>query len=190
MGEISEIIKGLESLNLSKYPRDEVINLLNKIGKVGAIKQTLHPGKIILRARPNKPGERFTKISDISYKPAEYNTTYQRASTPNNTMFYGSTVHENIKPGELSIPRAIGLFEIVPMMRDITTSGEQVLTYSKWKVVKDISLISLIHHKHFPRNNSYAEEQRKNFEKFLKSHRQDVIDNTNLCNRIFRKSIC
>ncbi len=180
MEDVKKLIAGLESLDLSKYPHSEVIKLLGNMGKVGAIRQTLHPGKVILRARPNKVGERFSKISEISYKPAKFNTTYQRASTPNNTMFYGSFVHENVKPGELSIGRAIGLFEVVPMMRDNTTSGEQVLTYSTWRVMKDIDLVSVVHHKHFPRNNSYAQEQRENFETFLSGHPKEVIEKTNL----------
>jgi hypothetical protein len=141
---------------------------------------TLHPNKVILRARPNYDGERFKKVSDISYKPAEFNKTYQRASTPTNTMFYGSTVSENVKIGELDLTRVIGLFEAVPMMRDLESSGEQIITYSKWRVVKDIPLLSIIHHKDFQRDNSYAAQQREDFEKFLAKHPKEVGEKARL----------
>jgi hypothetical protein len=175
-----KIIKSLESLNFSKYPYQEVKDLIGSFGPIGAIIMTLHPGKVIMRARPNYDHERFNKVSQISYKPAEYNKTYQRASTPYNTMFYGSTIFENIKPGELNMTRVIGLFEAIPLMRDKEASGEQVITYSKWLVTKDIPLLSIIHHKDFQRENSYASEQRANFEGFLANHPKEVGDKARL----------
>ena len=175
-----KILHQLANLDLSKYPHQEIINLIGSIGPVAAIKTTLHQGKIILRARPNYNGEHFSSISQISYKPSEFNRKYQRASTPYNTMFYGSVISENINPGELDIMRVIGLFEAIPMMRDPESSGEQVITYSRWRVVKDIQLVSIIHHKNFQRDNSYAKEQRENFEKFLAQFPQKIGDKARL----------
>jgi hypothetical protein len=105
---------------------------------------------------------------------------YQRASTPYNTMFYGSTISENIGPSELDIARVIGLFEAIPMMKDVTSCGEQIITYSRWRVVKDFPLISIVHHEDFQRNNSYAREQRENFGKFLAQHSECVREKARL----------
>ena len=185
MEKTHQILEILSALDRSKYPYQEVKNLIGSIGPVGAIITTLHQGKEIMRARPNYNGERFSKVGELSYKPAEFNKTYQRASTPYNTMFYGSTISENIKLGELDITRVIGLFEAIPLVRDPASSGEQVITYSKWRVVKDIPLLSIIHHKDFQRENSYAKEQRENFEKFLAQHPKEVGEKARLVTDFF-----
>lgn len=180
MNTINEKLSFLSKLDLSKYPEKEIKGVFSNLGKVAAIKTTLHAGKVILRARPNYNGEVFTKISQISYKPSEFNKTFQRASTPKNTMFYGSFVSELKKDGELDMTRVIGLYESLPFMRDPNSSGEQKITYSKWIVTKDIELISLIHHREFKRENSYAEQQRLDFEKFLSTLPIDVAENSKL----------
>ena len=131
MQAVPEILNALSCLDLSKYPYKTVKHLMKNLGKIGAIVVTLHPGKRILRARPNCNGEHFSKVSGISYKPAQFNTTFQRASSPNMTMFYGGVIPENIKIGELSSPRVIGSFEVVNLLRSPESSGEQVLTYGK-----------------------------------------------------------
>jgi hypothetical protein len=180
MDDTKEIIRSLEALDLSTYPVQEINKLLGNIGKIAAVITRLHPGKIIIRARPNNNGERFSKVNQISYKPAEFNKTYQRASTPNNTMFYGSTLSENRKEGELNISRMIGLFESIPFMRDLNSNGDQVITYSMWRVMKEIPLLSIIHYKGFRRDNSMAEEQRLNFEKFLSGYESEVGEKARL----------
>lgn len=169
MNKLMEILKILQSLNLSSYPIGDIKYLLNQFGEVGYIKMTLHSGKTIQRTRVNYNEERFRKISHISFKPAEFNTTFQRASTPNNTMFYGCIVSENPTPEELNLPRIIGLFETVPLMKDLNSEGEQLITVSKWKVIKDMEFVSVIHHEGFRRENSYAKEQRQFFSNFLKT---------------------
>lgn len=180
-----KILKEIESLDLSTYPYEKIKELISSIGKTGGIITTLHPGKTILRARPNYNGERFHKISEIGYKPAEFNKTYQRASTPYNTMFYGSTVSENATEKELQMARIIGVFEAVPFIKDPHSEGEQIITYSKWRVKKEIQLVSIVHHKEFKRENSYAAEQRINFEKFMTEHPKEVGDKARLVTDFF-----
>ena len=92
--DYSEIIEKLETIDLKSYPKDEIIALISKCGKVGAIITTLHHGKRIIRARINDDNKHFKSVSELSYKPQKFNTTYQRASTPQKTMFYGSIVPE------------------------------------------------------------------------------------------------
>ncbi len=180
MFEVENILKTLSGLDLSRYPIKEIVYLLRKIGNVGMVRTTLHPGATIIRARPNYNGERFSKISQLSYKPAEFNTTFQRASTPKNTMFYGGLISGNRGPSELSINRIIGLFESLSLMRDLESSGEHIITYSKWTVTKDIPLASIIYHKEFPRENAYASEQRFYFEKFLRKLAPSIANKSTL----------
>jgi hypothetical protein len=185
MDNTANILKAIQSLDLSTYPYEKLKGLIASIGKSGGVVNTLHAGKTILRARPNYKGERFNKISEIGYKPAEWNKTYQRASTPYNTMFYGSTISENATQEELQIARIIGVFEAVPFIKDPKSEGEQIITYSKWRVVKDIQLVSIIHHKDFKRENSYAAEQRAKFDKFLADHPKEVGDKARLVTEFF-----
>lgn len=180
MQKVQEILAALEALDLSKYPYQETKDLIGSIGPVAAIEYVLHPGKVIMRARPNKIGERFSKISEISYKPEQYNNTYQRASTPHNTMFYGSTVSEKLKPGELELMRIIGLFEAISLCRDVHSEGEQIMTYSRWRVVKDIPLMAIIHHTGFPVDNSEAAEMREYFTKRLSEQPQEVAEKSKI----------
>ena len=85
--DISTLIDNLKQLDLSTYPKDEIMSLFNQVGKIGYVIVTFHRGKSVMRARLNYNGERFEKKSDYSFKPQNFNKTYQRASTPNQTMF-------------------------------------------------------------------------------------------------------
>lgn len=100
---VEEIIAGLESLDLTKYPEKEIRYYLNSIGKMASIVVTYHNGKCVMRARPNLENERFPKKSDLSFKPQEYNSTYQRASTPKKTMFYATVIPDKIEMANLII---------------------------------------------------------------------------------------
>ena len=88
------IINRLEALDLSQYPYFEIKELIRDLGKVGFIIFTLHPGKTITRARCDG---NLKTVSDLSYKPQQYNKQCQRASTPMQTMFYGCIVPEEQK---------------------------------------------------------------------------------------------
>lgn len=76
------IINRLEALDLSQYPYFEIKELIRELGKVGFIIFTLHPGKTITRARCDG---NLKTVSDLSYKPRQYNKQCQRASTPMRT---------------------------------------------------------------------------------------------------------
>jgi len=164
---ILEIINHLSHLDLSTYPYSKAKQLIGMLGKIGVIVVTLHPRKRIFRARPNCNGEHFSKVSDISYKPAHLNNTFQRASTPNMTMFYGSIIPENIKIGELNNSRLIGSFEVVNLLRNPESSGEQVLTYGKWIVTKKINLFAVLFHQNFLDKSSYTRELYNGYHVFL-----------------------
>lgn len=166
-----EIVAKLSSLDLSKYPEKEVKQLLNAIGKVGYIVFTLHPGKTIIRARGHKNNSEVCKtISDISFKPQENNTTYQRASTPNSTMFYGCVVPEPLDDKTYDNARVTALLEVSNLCRNNIPEGEEKLTYSRWVVTKDIPLIAIMHHKNFVDRSVHATELYNAYQAFLTAH--------------------
>lgn len=156
--EIEDVIEQLKQLDLTTYPKDQILDLFNKIGPMASIVVTFHKGKSVIRARPNYNGERFTKKSDFSYKPQEFNQTYQRASTPNTTMFYATAIPDTIEPGELDNMRIIGLVESLPLMRDMNKSCFQTISFGRWKVEEDLNLLAIVHKETYHKESSYTRE--------------------------------
>ena len=173
---IDDIIKRFKTLDLSKYPRDEILELLKQTGKIGYILVTFHKGKSLMRSRPNKFGEKFEQKSDYSYKPQKLNLTYQRASTPNNTMFYATSIPEKIEQGELDNARVIGVFETVPMLRELNSSGYQKISFGRWVVKREINLIAIIHEETYYNENSYTRELVNAYHDFMKNAPPEIID--------------
>lgn len=174
--EINEVIEKFKQLDLSKYPVNEIKELFNQIGQIGAVVVTYHKGKSVMRARPNRENERFKKLSDLSFKPQEFNKTYQRASTPNETMFYATSVPDKIESGELDNMRIIGVSETIPMLRDKTKSGFQKISFGRWVVQEDINLMAIVHHESYYKKSNYTRELVNAFNGFINQYPQEIID--------------
>lgn len=170
---INEIISEFKSLDLSAYPKKEIRKLFKKVGAIGYVIVTFHKGKSIMRARP---GSGFSKKSDFSYKPQEFNSTYQRASTPQNTMFYATSIPENIEKGELDNMRIIGLAETIPMLRDKTSSGYQKISFGRWYVKEDINLIAIVHEKDYYNKSKYTQELVNAYDEFISNAPKEIIE--------------
>lgn len=170
--EHREVIEKLNQLNLRDKPLDIVKKYLKQLGKYGLIITTLHQGKRIIRARLND-NYSYTSVSELSYKPQQFNTTFQRASTPSKTMFYGSIIPQVVGDNEPQTARIIVIYELSKFVRDTETSGEQEITFSAWDVIEDIELVSLIHHKKFERPTILTQELKEIFEK-------QIAENPNL----------
>lgn len=168
----TEILKRLESLDLKSYPKDEIKELLTGLGKVGVIITSLHDGKRILRARINEDKKQFKSLSELSFKPQEFNTTYQRASTPQSTMFYGSIVPEILGKTEPDTARITTLYELSEFVRAIDTIGTQKITFSVWEVCSDVELLSLVHYKNFQRPTELSKKLQNDYDKFISQYPQ------------------
>lgn len=158
MDDYKIAISTLKSLDLKLADHGLIDGLLRHLLPFGAIKMTLHKRKTIFRARPNEENKTYNKRADVTFKPAEYNTEYQRASTPNQTMFYGGIIPDNIKEDELNVARIISSFETSYLLRNICGDGEQKLTFSKWEVTQDIPLLAICYHKDYVQNSSHTKE--------------------------------
>jgi len=174
--KIKSLIDTLKGLDLTKYPKDEILSLLKQAGKIGYVVVTFHKGKSVMRARPNYNGERFEMKSDYSFKPQEYNKTYQRASTPNTTMFYATAVPENLEPGELDNMRVIGVAETIPMLRDLTKSGYQKVSFGRWYVHEDIHLLAIVQKDKYYEESNYTRELNDAYNQFIKTAPQDILE--------------
>lgn len=174
--DINTIIEQLKSLDLSTYPKDEILSLFKQVGKIGHVVVTFHRGKSVMRARPNYNGERFEKKSDYSFKPQEYNTTYQRASTPNQTVFYATAIPETLQPGELDNMRVIGVAETIPMLRDKTKSGYQKVSFGRWYVHEDIHLLAIVQKDKYAEESSYTKELSDAYKEFIAGTPKDILE--------------
>lgn len=175
--EIKQIITELSQLDLSKYPENEIKHLFSQMGRIGFIQTILHPEHVIVRARPNDKARQFGNRADLSYKPQEFNKTYQRASTPSQTMFYGGIVPPNSVNDLSGNTRFASAFEASQLIRN-DEDGFETLTFSKWKVVKDIPLITMCHHQDFLDKNPHLLNLHKAYEQFLATTDNEVANNS------------
>lgn len=166
--KIQSTLTQLSQLDLSTYPYEKTKKLIRQLGRFCYILVTLHQGTTLMRARPNNNGERFFSKYDYTYKPQQLNNTFQRASTPNRTMFYASTIPSKIEHGELNNTRVIGALEALSWLHDKTTKGYQKVSFGRWSVTKDLNLIAIVQHEDFYKKSSYTRELVDSFKRFIK----------------------
>jgi hypothetical protein len=131
----------------------------------------------VIRIRPNlSVSEVFSKREELSYKPQCYNNSYQRASTPEQTMFYGSLIDGNTS----DIPvRLTPTLEGVPWLRDKISQGMQKVTYSRWVVRKDLHLIPVIFNPEYAGNSrvsKYLEQAISSIYKNNPEFAEDILE--------------
>ncbi|MCC5919751.1 MAG: hypothetical protein LAT68_00025 [Cyclobacteriaceae bacterium] len=182
-------IDQLKELDLSEYPIAEIDRLLTSLGPLGIMLTDYHKtpenqySKEIERAVNNTKEEpEFNKVSRISYKPAKFNSNYLRASTPKNTMFYGSVIsEEDFDKEEMKYPRIVGSSEISSLMRNSDViEGWSRLTFGNWEVTEDISLATIIDPT-LEYEHPYLNSLKKKYLDFLKETPENVRGNTVKC---------
>lgn len=148
---MKDTIEQLKALDLTEYPITELDRLLTSLEKIAFMftefNEIGEDSQEIERAVNNTKEEpEFNTVSRISFKPAEYNTNYLRASTPKNTMFYGSVVPDDLLGDEeIRIARIVGASEVSSLMRNSDVrEGWSRMTFGKWRVVEKVSLFTII----------------------------------------------
>jgi hypothetical protein len=181
-----EILDKLLQLDLSEYPHEDIHALIQKLGKYAVVVTTFRPGQVFVRARVNCNFEVFSKPQDLSYKPAEFNNTYQRSSTPATTMFYGALIPESVKKGELDNARITGCCEVSKLIRDKSISeGEQIITFGKWVVKKEIHVASIVHQSDYFNGNTYLKQMADDYNDFIKAYSKEIVDDSMLISEFF-----
>jgi hypothetical protein len=143
--EVENTLRVFKSLDLSDYPVKKIRELIFDLGAFPTPAYTLHPGKRVVRARLNRDGEPFVKKSDVNYVPADCNKEYQRASTPDQNMFYGSVLPEELSPEEVKSERITTACETSELWnKKPKFIKTEVLTFSSWIVKEDIPLVAVI----------------------------------------------
>lgn len=147
--EIEEIISQLQGL-------------MRNVGPLCDIVVHFKEGTPIMRGRPNKPTERFEKKSDYSFKPQSCNKTYQRASTPDNTMFYGVVPNtkdvSNISTNEIEGMRLSVVCELFHNGLDIDETPK--ISFGRWRVKKgeQLNVLAIIQEEKYKESNELISE--------------------------------
>ncbi|GAA3523818.1 hypothetical protein GCM10022393_43340 [Aquimarina addita] len=182
-------IDQLKELDLSEYPIAELDRILTSLGPLGIMLTDYHKtpegqySKEIERAVNNTKEEpEFNKVSRISFKPTEFNSNYLRASTPKNTMFYGTVISEkDFDKEEMRYPRIVGTSEIPSLMRNSNViEGWSRLTFGNWEVIEGISLATIIDPT-IEYEHPYLNGLRNQYVEFLNEMPENVRENTIKC---------
>jgi hypothetical protein len=144
--ETKQLLKTLSDLDLTKYPNDLVKDAIKGFRAYPLNVTECHIGNVIYRIRPNTENKSFVNSSDLSYKPQEYNKTYQRASSPQATMFYGSIIPQENLNSEVDMARVIAATEASNLIRNKESpDGVEIVSFGKWRVIDTISLGTVIY---------------------------------------------
>ena len=156
-----EVIKSLNTLDLSTYPYNEVKTLVSKFApKFLGI--WIPKGHWIERIRPDA---NVFERKGMSYRPATDNTKPQRATLPGKTAFYGALVHmvdSTVNTRYVSLLEASKLYRKGPQ-----ENGEETYTWSRWVVTEDIHLAVVVDETVFSgaTHNPILEQARQVWEK-------------------------
>lgn len=175
---IDEVIHELKTLDLSTYPHDEIVELMKYFGPTAWIAVQFYHTKSMIRARPNGNTYSFNKSDDLSFKPQNLNTTYQRASTPLKTMFYAGVLPEEVHLNQLTTARIIGLLESMPSLRSNNNLPPQKITFGKWQVKEGefLNLLAIVNHDDFYNQSTYTQELVDAYEQFIKQHPPEIAE--------------
>ncbi|MGI4873029.1 MAG: hypothetical protein ACRYFX_17855 [Janthinobacterium lividum] len=162
----------LAALDLSTDPYLEAKKLIYQLQRIGAIEYSLHPGKTLTRGRSNgvddQRGPSFTKVADLSFKPQQYNTTYQRASTPRQTMFYGSVLspqnEENLFERMISVSEVSALLRHSHRPNNNPDLQQEGITFGSWVATDDVPMVALCYNQQLAQRTSLGRELYAAFE--------------------------
>lgn len=164
---VKAILQRLGELDLKSNPVDEAKMLIDQLKTFPIMNYTLMPegegyyADSMIRARPYKKTEpTFTVPMQLNYKPQEYNSNYQRASTKDKTVFYGclkringELITQSVDGKELD-NRFVATMEAMSMLRDINSEKKVAkVAHGKWVVMKPIKLVAIVGGKDSVLNN-------------------------------------
>ena len=130
---VQKTLKELSDLDYTTFPYDKAQELIKQLGIIPSMAKLVEPGQGVIRSRKYEKGQKsFTDISELSFKPSKYNTTYQRASTPFRTMFYSCPANSNIGISKVD-SRITGVVESLPWIQDKTTCRMQRVSFGRWE---------------------------------------------------------
>ena len=168
-----EVLEELKTLDLRTYPYEKAKSLMEEVFRFHAMLHIIPKGSAVLRARPNENGKSFSNENELSYKPQEFNKTYQRASTPHHTVFYAGALPDRKETLDLMV---IATLEASPLVRKMTSDKNKALsnqiqsetiTFGRWEVKKDLPLIAVCYNENFIQKHSLTKGLFKTYSDLL-----------------------
>ena len=91
-----DLIEQLRGLDLTQASEEDIVNIIHQYGRAGAIITKLHqttgidstPHLFVRASNYDPKKESIFSTDRLRYPPLEYNTDYQRASTPDTEVSY------------------------------------------------------------------------------------------------------
>lgn len=162
-----EACERLENLDLRNSSTEEVRELLEVIGIIPIMIAKLKTGTRIHRTRM---GRGYYQPWQLTYKKPRLCTSMQRASLPNESVFYGCLSDNQSR---LEYGRMIGLLECSKLAKDMNGFGREYVTASVWEVTEPINIISFITDQTFAREKKLCEIV-KHFVRLYKEKHKDI----------------
>ena len=140
--DIDKFIKNISSIELdnSIECKERIHHLIDNFLKKGIywLHHPLKAGTYISRCRKNPNS---LDKEDFTYNNPKYVKDFQRASIPNETIFYGSVGDESSK----EYGNMISMIETSKLHRNNYQTGREEIYVSHWKVKEDIKMQLIVH---------------------------------------------
>ena len=145
----------------------------------------LTKGAYLYRARIIDNIEEICNPSNLSYIPSYYNKSYKRASTPDNTMFYGVSgdTHENMICGCLG--------EVCDCFRNhISSNKHYIVAIGIWETTRDFTLPQIINPDGQNKSDAFGNIlEYQHYLRCLGEKASDIEDFQRLINHEFTKQV-
>ncbi|MBK9729040.1 MAG: hypothetical protein IPO86_13080 [Saprospiraceae bacterium] len=175
-----EFIRTLRSTNPKDYTDGFVEKVFRNAGEMGSIIATYWPPpsrdhfpNLVVRATAYSSGkESITNFKRLRYPPREYNTKYQRVSTPERPMFYATL--NNGPNYENTIPAMETCFRETFSNYDKLIASNDSIAFSLWYIKEPIRLATIFTFDDLNNNKESHQEIFAAFEQFLSKANEEV----------------
>ena len=138
--KLLDAIKELESIELTDSAEcrnrvDFIIRLI--LSSLPWLHYTLSRGTTISRCRKDAPN---IEKESFGCKPPELVNSFQRASIPHESVFYGAVGDRDVEDGDF-----IAMMETSSLHRNGRDKGQEIIFVSQWRVIKDIDMALICH---------------------------------------------
>ena len=170
---LPDIISQLSTIRLEDTPecRGLVHRLVDSVFPIQWLHHPIKTGTIISRCRKAAPN---IEKESFGCKPPELVNNFQRASIPNQSVFYGAVGDRDAEDGDF-----IAMMETSSLHRNGLDKGQEEIFVSRWIVTKDIDMALICHPNVFvdANENSTVNAMQENYKRRLPDYpaEQDFI---------------
>lgn len=170
---LPDIISQLSTIRLEDTHecRELVHRLINSVFPIHWLHHPLKTGTIISRCRKDAPN---IEKESFGCKPPELVNSFQRASIPYESVFYGAVGDRDVEDGNF-----IAMMETSSLHRNGRDKGQEEIFVSQWRVIKDIDMALICHPNVFvdANYNSTVNAMQENYKRRLPDYpaEQDFI---------------